>query len=172
MIPALLNLARYSLTVVFEAPDSLAVSLILSPASCFSCKIFSNLFQLNPLSCHDVLPEVDSTFYEVHAVYSRIFLRQLFRSSGISVRFRPESLSGMKRNGCPVYAGTGVRFAPEYTSTLVRRPIVEIYRPLFYPECAASRGLCGHSKTKIILFSQLFYTRTVTFFFLNNLNGI
>ena len=58
------------------------------------------------------------------------------------------------------------------SSTLVRRPIVEIYRPLFYPECAASRGLCGHSKTLNTYFFPAFSCKKSNVFFLNNLNGI
>ena len=45
-------------------------------------------------------------------------------SSGMSVRFAPESVSGFARNRCPLCSGTGVRLRPEY-AFLKGKTIVE-----------------------------------------------
>ena len=34
--------------------------------------------------------------------------------TGITVQFGPESLSSLRRNGCPLWTGIGVQFGPEY----------------------------------------------------------
>ena len=41
-------------------------------------------------------------------------------SSGMSVRFKTESLSVLLRNECPLCSGITVRFRPEWVSGLLR----------------------------------------------------
>jgi hypothetical protein len=45
-------------------------------------------------------------------------------AAGITVRFAPDSLSSFNRNRCPVCAGIGDRFAPEYAPAMKIPPIV------------------------------------------------
>ena len=72
-------------------------------------------------------------------------LKSVQFQTGITVQFAPESVSSFSRNQCPVCAGIGVQFGPEYAIPKERLFNDPTYKRLHEKWCAAWLGI-GYKK--------------------------